>query len=197
MQRATLLRNRAISDQALSPLGLTRAGADAESQDKTSLARRRWSSQQDAPSRECKGLNPEVKVLSLTKRTFPPAFSSQAPHRHAAHTYDSLVPSSPSFLSMLPEPNTAGAGNLFSSSALARHPSRRTAARTLTRLRGLGWPLRALGEGARGNASRSSARGRTRRRKRSGQGQRLVEETDVNADAMLLAANVRVWEAST
>ena len=130
MQRATLLRNRAISDQALSPLGLTRAGVDAESQDKTSLARRRWSSQQDAPSKERKGLNPEAKAFSLTKRTFPPVFSSQAPHTHAGHAYDPLVPSSLSIPSMLPEQDPTGGGNLFSSismRAFAPSPAEREA----------------------------------------------------------------------
>ena len=130
MQRATLPPNRAISDPPPPPVGLTSAGKDAESQDKTSLAHRRWSSQQDAPSKERKGLNPEAKAFSLTKRTFPPVFSSQAPHTHAAHAYDPLVPSSLSIPSMLPEQDPTGGGNLFSSismRAFAPSPAEREA----------------------------------------------------------------------
>ena len=42
----------------------------------------------DRIAAECKRLNPEAKSFSLTKRTFPSAFSSQAPHTHVAHAYD-------------------------------------------------------------------------------------------------------------
>ncbi|EJF65480.1 hypothetical protein DICSQDRAFT_124643 [Dichomitus squalens LYAD-421 SS1] len=124
LQRATLPPNRTISDPLLPPAALMVAVADHESQDKTGLAHRRWSSQQDAPGKERKGLNPEAKAFSLTKRTFPSLYPSPVPHPHA---FDPLGPSPLGIPSVVPEPD---GGNLFSSismRAFAPSPAEREA----------------------------------------------------------------------
>ncbi|PIL35833.1 hypothetical protein GSI_01493 [Ganoderma sinense ZZ0214-1] len=119
LQRAALLSNRTISDPAPVPVSLT----ESDTQDKAALAHRRWSSQQDAIGKERKGLNPEAKAFSLTKRSL----LSAAP---ASHPFDPLVHASSLSLpaSLAPEQDAThsrSGSNLFSSISMrAFAPSR-------------------------------------------------------------------------
>lgn len=124
LQRATLLSNRTISDPAPVPMSL----AEDDAQDKTALAHRRWSSQSphDAIGKERKGLNPEAKAFSLTKRSFP-CFLSPPPQ-----AFDPLAPHASSLslpASLAPDQDT-NHGHLFSSismRAFAPSPAEREA----------------------------------------------------------------------
>ncbi|KAI0645568.1 hypothetical protein C8Q79DRAFT_701051 [Trametes meyenii] len=81
LQRAVLPPSRTISDPPLPPAALTNVGQQLdfspESQDKMGSAHRRWYSQQDA-AKERKGLNPEAKAFSLTKKSFPSLFNTSS-----------------------------------------------------------------------------------------------------------------------
>ena len=124
LQRATLLSNRTISDPAPVPANLT----ENEIQDNAALAHRRWSSQQDAVGKERKGLNPEAKAFSLTKRSS--LLSGPAPY-----TFDPLAHASSLSLpaSLAPEQDAhrgSSSSNLFSSismRAFAPSPAEREA----------------------------------------------------------------------
>ncbi|KAI0745979.1 hypothetical protein C8Q76DRAFT_688877 [Earliella scabrosa] len=79
MQRAVLPPSRTISDPPLPPVGLPGSAQETDIAHHTGLAHRRWSSQQDAMDKK-KGLNPEAKAFSLTKRSFPSLFSTAQTH---------------------------------------------------------------------------------------------------------------------
>ena len=124
LQRATLLSNRTISDPAPVPANLT----ENEIQDNAALAHRRWSSQQDAVGKERKGLNPEAKAFSLTKR-------SSLLSGPTSYTFDPLAHASSLSLpaSLAPEQDAhrgSSSNNLFSSismRAFAPSPAEREA----------------------------------------------------------------------
>ncbi|RPD57608.1 hypothetical protein L226DRAFT_532116 [Lentinus tigrinus ALCF2SS1-7] len=95
--------SRTISDPPLPPAGLmegTQAENDARA--KAALAHRRWSSQQDAAAKERKGLNPEAKAFSLTKKpvAVPPSLFSAAAAvpqpQHSPFEFDPRGGSTPS-----------------------------------------------------------------------------------------------------
>ncbi|KAL1942124.1 hypothetical protein VTO73DRAFT_6654 [Trametes versicolor] len=113
-QRASFPPTRTISDPPLPPPGIAAAPQQQEHEgpDKTGSAHRRWFSQQDAAAaKERRGLNPEAKAFSLTKKSFPSLFSAPQPqpsaHALAASPYDSASYASSTSLA----------------SSLASHPS--------------------------------------------------------------------------
>ncbi|TFK81986.1 hypothetical protein K466DRAFT_501127, partial [Polyporus arcularius HHB13444] len=93
LPRSSLPPSRTISDPPLPPAGLGMPSTENDAHAKAALAHRRWSSQQDA-ARERKGLNPEAKAFSLTKKSFPPLFPAQPPHQHSSqnHTANQHLP---------------------------------------------------------------------------------------------------------
>ncbi|KAI0663635.1 hypothetical protein C8Q70DRAFT_1050292 [Cubamyces menziesii] len=92
LQRAGLPPTRTISDPPLPPVGLMNVGQqEHETQDKTG-SHRRWFSQQDA-AKERRGLNPEAKAFSLTKKSSTSLFGGgQGTNGHLqASPYDNLT----------------------------------------------------------------------------------------------------------
>ncbi|KAI0355600.1 hypothetical protein OH77DRAFT_1511469 [Trametes cingulata] len=118
-QRAALpTPSRTTSDPPQPPVGFNGVVGQqdqrevAAAQDKTASAHRRWFSQQDS-AKERKGLNPEAKAFSLTKKSFPSLFGPS--HNHA-HSHSHASP----FDGFAAGPPYASNGSL---SSLSSHPS--------------------------------------------------------------------------
>ncbi|KAI0675168.1 hypothetical protein C8Q78DRAFT_1010802 [Trametes maxima] len=125
LQRATLPPSRTISDPPLPPVALTSVGQQLdfspEPQDKTGSAHRRWYSQQDA-AKERKGLNPEAKAFSLTKKSFPSLFSTsngQVQSQSETHAPFDGLPSSYTSASL----SSLSSSHLSTSSSLSLPPA--------------------------------------------------------------------------
>ncbi|OSD06744.1 hypothetical protein PYCCODRAFT_1430931 [Trametes coccinea BRFM310] len=120
MQRTTLAPSRTNSDPPLPPIGLTNGGLQEHDVQDKAISHRRWYSQQDA-AKERKGLNPEAKAFSLTKKSFPSLFNASQTHAHPS-SYDSLANGGPyasSSLSSL----SSHQGSLSTTSSLSIPPS--------------------------------------------------------------------------
>ncbi|KAI0820017.1 hypothetical protein BC628DRAFT_1423328 [Trametes gibbosa] len=86
--------SRTTSDPPLPPVDSTSVvqSQELDIQDKAISAHRRWLSQQEAAARDRKGLNPEAKAFSLTKKSFPSLFSTAQAQPLMPSPFDSLVP---------------------------------------------------------------------------------------------------------
>ncbi|KAI9060321.1 hypothetical protein FKP32DRAFT_1595710 [Trametes sanguinea] len=121
MQRSTLPPSRTNSDPPLPPIGLINGGQqEHDAQDKAG-SHRRWYSQQDA-AKERKGLNPEAKAFSLTKKSFPSLFNVSQTHAHSS-SYDSLAQNGGPYASSSLSSLASHQGSLSTSSSLSIPPS--------------------------------------------------------------------------
>ncbi|KAI0769754.1 hypothetical protein BD413DRAFT_477478 [Trametes elegans] len=134
LQRASLPAPRTVSDPPLPPVELVRGAQpppqECNVQEKALSAHRRWFSQQDA-ARERKGLNPEAKAFSLTKKSFPSFFGAAQSQAHpfdgATHANGAAYASTGSSLSSLsshPSSLSTAASSLSIPPSLAHHHAR-------------------------------------------------------------------------
>ncbi|KAI0374161.1 hypothetical protein BV20DRAFT_988515 [Pilatotrama ljubarskyi] len=134
-QRASLTNpSRTISDPPLPPVGFASAVGQQErevAQDRPASAHRRWFSQQDS-AKERKGLNPEAKAFSLTKKSFPSLFGPSQSHAHShshASPFDGFASGAPyasngslsSLSSHAPSSSLSTASSLSIPPSLAHH----------------------------------------------------------------------------